>query len=228
MNELILIEESIIDDELQKTVNARDLHEALGVGRRFADWIKDNLKDFQENQDFVIFSHKREKIGRGRPTQDYALTLDTAKHICMMSRCEKGKQLRQYFIEVEKKYNSIALPDFSNPAEAARAWANEYEQKQLALQRVEQLEIVVEETTKYYSLMRVLIANPESHLSKYTAWRPLKKYCQDHGLGIKKAWDDRYGSVNTYPREAWEEVYPYINLPDECAKLLGEGDKNES
>lgn len=124
--------------------------------------------------------------------------------------------------ELEEQVRKPALPDFSNPAEAARAWANEYEQKQLALQRVEQLELVVEETTKYYSLMRVLIANPESHLSKYTAWRPLKKYCQEHNLEIKKAWDDRYGSVNLYPREAWEEIYPYINLPDECAVLLGE------
>lgn len=124
--------------------------------------------------------------------------------------------------ELEEQVRKPALPDFSNPAEAARAWANEYEQKQLALQRVEQLELVVEETTKYYSLMRVLIANPESHLSKYTAWRPLKKYCQEHNLEIKKTWDDRYGSVNLYPREAWEEIYPYINLPDECAVLLGE------
>lgn len=46
--------------------------------------------------------------------------------------------------------------------------------------------------------------------------------CQEHNLEIKKTWDDRYGSVNLYPREAWEEIYPYINLPDECAVLLGE------
>lgn len=58
--------------------------------------------------------------------------------------------------------------------------------------------------------------------AQYTAWRPLKKYCQEHKLEIKKTWDDRYGSVNLYPREAWEEIYPYINLPDECAVLLGE------
>ena len=48
-----------------------------------------------------------------------------------------------------------------------------------------------------------------------------RKY-QEHKLEIKKTWDDRYGSVNLYPREAWEEVYPYIELPDECAVLLGE------
>lgn len=99
-----IFESDFNNDGLVQTVNARDLHEALGVGRQFTDWIKDNLKDFQENQDFIIFSQKREKMGKGRPTKDYALTLDTAKHICMMARCEKGRQLRQYFIEVEKQY----------------------------------------------------------------------------------------------------------------------------
>lgn len=88
---------------LVQTVNARDLHEALGVNRDFTNWIKYQLEDFKENQDFIIFAKNGEK-SRGRPTKDYALTLDCAKHICMMSRCEKGKQLRQYFIEAEKQF----------------------------------------------------------------------------------------------------------------------------
>lgn len=99
-----IFESDFTDDGLVQTVNARDLHEALGVGWKFADWIKDALQDFKENQDYVIFSVKTEKMGKGRPRQDYALTLDCAKHICMMSRCEKGKQLRQYFIEAEKQF----------------------------------------------------------------------------------------------------------------------------
>lgn len=99
-----IFESDFNKDGLVQTVNARDLHEALGVGWKFSDWIKDALKDFKENQDYVIFSVKTEKMGKGRPAKDYAITLDTAKHICMMARCEKGKQLRQYFIEVEKQY----------------------------------------------------------------------------------------------------------------------------
>lgn len=99
-----IFESDFNNDGLVQTVNARDLHEALGVGWQFSHWIKEQLQDFKENQDYVIFSQKPLKIGKGRPRQDYALTLDCAKHICMMSRCEKGKQLRQYFIEVEKQY----------------------------------------------------------------------------------------------------------------------------
>lgn len=98
-----IFESDFNNDGLVQTVNARDLHVALGVGWDFSTWIKDNLKDFQENQDYVIFQKKLEK-SKGRPFKEYALTLDTAKHICMMARCEKGKQLRQYFIEAEKQF----------------------------------------------------------------------------------------------------------------------------
>ena len=38
-------------------------------------------------------------------------------------------------------------------------------------------------------------------------WRNLKKYCQDAGLGWNKAFDANYGSVNSYPIEAWKNVY---------------------
>lgn len=99
-----IFESDFNNDGLVQTVNARDLHEALGIKRQFANWVKDALQDFEENQDFIIFNANVNKSVRGRPTQDYAITLDTAKHICMMSRCEKGKQLRQYFIEVEKQF----------------------------------------------------------------------------------------------------------------------------
>lgn len=99
-----IFESDFNDDGLVQTVNARDLHEALGINYRFNDWIKEQLQDFKENQDFIIFTDKPVKMGKGRPRRDYALTLDTAKHICMLSRCEKGKQLRQYFIEAEKQF----------------------------------------------------------------------------------------------------------------------------
>lgn len=98
-----IFESDFNNDGLVQTVNARDLHEALEIGWDFSTWIERQLGDFKENQDFIIF-HKKVEKSKGRPMKDYALTLDCAKHICMMSRCEKGKQLRQYFIEVEKQY----------------------------------------------------------------------------------------------------------------------------
>ncbi|QMC04580.1 antA/AntB antirepressor family protein (plasmid) [Escherichia coli] len=98
-----IFESDFNNDGLVQTVNARDLHEALEIGWDFSTWIERQLGDFKENQDFIIF-HKKVEKSKGRPMKDYALTLDTAKHICMMARCEKGRQLRQYFIEVEKQF----------------------------------------------------------------------------------------------------------------------------
>ncbi|EGM7791166.1 TPA: Rha family transcriptional regulator [Escherichia coli] len=205
-----------------QTMSSREIAELTGKEHkhvlRDVRAMIEQLKDGPD-LDHEVFQQVTDSRGY---TSEYLLT----KNQTLLLMTGYSVPLRQKLInrwhELEELVRRPALPDFSNPAEAARAWANEYEQKQLALQRVEQLELVVEETTKYYSLMRVLIANPESHLSKYTAWRPLKKYCQEHKLEIKKTWDDRYGSVNLYPREAWEEIYPYIELPDECAVLLGE------
>ncbi|ELW2420137.1 antA/AntB antirepressor family protein, partial [Escherichia coli O157] len=90
-------------------VNARDLHTFLDVGKRFASWIVERIAEygFVENQDFMIISQVREKIGRGRPAKDYHLTLDTAKELAMVERNEKGRQIRRYFIECEKKLRSM-------------------------------------------------------------------------------------------------------------------------
>ncbi|EJT6506424.1 antA/AntB antirepressor family protein [Escherichia coli] len=94
-----------ISNETALLVNARDLHTFLDVGKRFASWIVERIAEygFVENQDFMIISQVREKIGRGRPAKDYHLTLDTAKELAMVERNEKGRQVRRYFIECEKR-----------------------------------------------------------------------------------------------------------------------------
>lgn len=58
---------------------------------------------FAEGQDFSTFLS--ESTG-GRPATDHLIKLDMAKEICMIQRTERGKQARQYFIQVEKDYNS--------------------------------------------------------------------------------------------------------------------------
>lgn len=55
----------------------------------------------------MIASQKREAKKGGQNAVEYILTIDMAKHICMLERNEKGKQVRRYFLEVEKKYKSI-------------------------------------------------------------------------------------------------------------------------
>lgn len=103
--QLIPVFNGTISNETALLCNARDLHTFLEVGKRFATWITERISEYQfiENQDFLIISQNREKISRGRPAKDYHLTLDTAKELAMVERNEKGRQIRRYFIECEKK-----------------------------------------------------------------------------------------------------------------------------
>lgn len=100
MNELIKVDYS----GEKPTVSARELHEFLEVGTRFNDWFPRMCEyGFAEGQDF--YSFLSESIG-GRPAQDAALSIDMAKEICMLQRNEKGKIARQYFLQLERDWNS--------------------------------------------------------------------------------------------------------------------------
>ena len=84
--------------------NARDLHKALQVGRKFATWITERIKEygFVENQDFIAISQNRE-IGFGRGKNDYHITLNMAKELAMVEKTEVGRQVRKYFIQCERE-----------------------------------------------------------------------------------------------------------------------------
>lgn len=86
------------------TVSARDLHAALEVETPYRLWFPRMCEyGFEEEKDFRTFLS--ESTG-GRPAQDAEITLEMAKEICMLQRSEKGKQARQYFIQLEKDWNS--------------------------------------------------------------------------------------------------------------------------
>lgn len=86
------------------TVSARDLYEALEVNTPFTMWF-DRMTEygFEEGKDFI--TKMLESTG-GRPSTDYETSIDMAKEICMLQRTEKGKQCRQYFIDLEKAWNT--------------------------------------------------------------------------------------------------------------------------
>ena len=90
------------------TVSARELHEFLGVKTKYKDWFP-RMCDygFTENQDFIAMAQKRATAQGNETTyMDAALTIDMAKEICMIQRTERGKQAREYFIKLEKAWNS--------------------------------------------------------------------------------------------------------------------------
>lgn len=90
-----------------QVVSARQLHEELGVKTRFSQWAKQNFKHFRENIDFTsVVTTTLVNNGAKRELKDYALTIEMAKHIAMMSGTDKGYEIRDYFIKVEQAWNS--------------------------------------------------------------------------------------------------------------------------
>lgn len=90
-------------DGEQPTVSARDLHAGLGISERFQSWFNRQLQyGFQESTDYV--GCKEFNTLARQELQDYEISVDMAKQICMIQRSEKGRQYRQYFIDLEKAY----------------------------------------------------------------------------------------------------------------------------
>nr|DAV29070.1 MAG TPA: KilAC domain protein [Caudoviricetes sp.] len=101
MNELINIKTT---ETGEPSVAGRELHEFLGVGTPYDKWFPRMTEyGFTEGRDFSTFLS--ESTG-GRPSTNHLLTIDMAKEIAMIQRTDRGKQARQYFIQVEKDYNS--------------------------------------------------------------------------------------------------------------------------
>lgn len=115
MNNLKIFQDGLIkvyqNDRQEQLVDARELHTALNNKRQFSDWIKQRIEQygFIENIDFTTFHNfvKREGSNLGSKTTEYVLTLDTAKEIAMVENNEKGRKIRRYFIEVEKKARNM-------------------------------------------------------------------------------------------------------------------------
>jgi len=101
MTELIKVTKN---EQHKNVVSARELHKGLEVVRKFSLWVETNFKDFEEGADFTrVRTSTLVNNGAERELVDYAITLDMAKHLAMMSKTEKGKEVRRYFIEVENK-----------------------------------------------------------------------------------------------------------------------------
>lgn len=143
MQQLIEFHKVSIDGKsYQQTVDARALHAKLEVGKDFSSWIKAQIQRTRlvEFKDYLKLTQKGELSTTGQTVIDYFLSVEASKHIAMMSGTDKGFEVRDYFLECERRALSalpaFALPDFTNPAAAARAWADAMEASQtLAIER---------------------------------------------------------------------------------------------
>lgn len=106
MNEIIKINQN---EQGEARVSARELYDALEIKKsyRFSQWFDTNSKQLIENEDFTgVDATTVVNNGAIQKIQDYTLTVDAAKQIAMMSGTDKGREVRMYFIQVEKAWNS--------------------------------------------------------------------------------------------------------------------------
>ncbi len=101
MKDLIKIE---VNENQEPIVNGRELHKALGVKTAYKDWFK-RMREYGFIEKIDFCSILSESTG-GRPETNHAIKLDMAKEIAMIQRNERGKEVRKYFIQVEKDFNS--------------------------------------------------------------------------------------------------------------------------
>lgn len=118
--QLIPVFNGALAGQQQQLCDARDLHQFLSVGRDFSNWIKARIEQygFIEGEDYSPIlansygaesdvcspdlASKTERRG-GHNRTDYHLTLDTAKELAMVENNEQGRQVRRYFIAMERE-----------------------------------------------------------------------------------------------------------------------------
>ena len=209
-----------------QTVNARDLHVWLGVGKDFSNWIKGRISQygFTQDLDFAVLAKTGDQGIQGKI--EYHISLDMAKELSMVERNAKGKEARQYFIACEKASKNT-LPDFSNPAAAARAWADEYDKRLL-------LEKQAAEDKPYTELARIITGQStmtrrdwcalmkEDHDTEITE-RKLTKWLFDGGYCYR---DQLSGQTRAYAKFSHLfklEVEQINGFPRYLLKVTGQG-----
>ena len=126
MNEVALFGEKTVTSDYEvseikvsenngvQTISARDLHERLESNERFSKWWERFASyGFVENVDFMRgrtkkYAPKNQYTSKMQEVEldDYAITIEMAKQICMLQRSEKGRQYREYFLRLEMAWNT--------------------------------------------------------------------------------------------------------------------------
>lgn len=194
MNKFALIQNDLVpvykDDQEQKVVNARELHEFLGSRQEFANWIKNRIQKygFIEGEDFLT---TLSKSTGGRPSTDYYLRMDTAKEIAMVENNERGRQARRYFIEIEKRYKQEHQMRPTSIEDLIIMQAQSMKEMRVKVTQIE------ERTTAAHHRIDTLdslntIGDPKQRLNAM-----VRKYATDNGIGYQEAWRAFRKAFNT-------------------------------
>lgn len=169
MNNLINV---TLNENQEPIVSGRQLHEALGVKTKYADWFNRMIEyGFTENQDFLLLKNEQQTGRGGHNKVDHIIKLDMAKEIAMIQRTDKGKEVRTYFIQVEK--------DFNSPEKImARALLMADKKIKLLESQNENLLIELEEANKNADYLDLILQTKDS--------LTITQIAQDYGMSARK------------------------------------------
>nr|UVY31606.1 MAG: antirepressor protein KilAC domain [Bacteriophage sp.] len=169
MNNLINV---TLNENHEPVISARQLHETLEVKTEYKKWFKRMTEyGFVENEDFVKVTQKCLTSSTGQNMTDHVLKLDMAKEIAMIQRTDKGKEVRTYFIQVEK--------DFNSPEKImARALLMADKKIKLLESQNENLLIELEEANKNADYLDLILQTKDS--------LTITQIAQDYGISARK------------------------------------------
>lgn len=169
MNELINV---TLNENHEPVVSGRQLHETLGVKTEYKKWFKRMAEyGFAENEDYLRVTQKCPTLGGLQDVTDHIIKLDMAKEIAMIQRTDKGKEVRKYFIQVEK--------DFNSPEKImARALLMADKKIKLLESENESLLIELEEANKNADYLDLILQTKDS--------LTITQIAQDYGISARK------------------------------------------
>lgn len=191
MNQLKVIANEMLpvyqNENGEKFVNARELHDQLMSKQKFADWIKKRIENygFTENEDFFI---SLGKSTGGRPTTDFILTMDTAKEISMVENNEMGRAIRKYFIEVEKRFRQQQA---KSPAELIYMLAQQNMESERRMSQLQQQVTTVQHRLDNYDRIDT-IGDLQQRLNKM-----IRRFAHQEKTTISSAWRAFTDAFNT-------------------------------
>ena len=202
----------IKEENNELVVSSREVADNFGRAHRH---VLDSVRDIlaAENSAAKLF-YESTYENRGKQYPMYLMNRDGFSLLVMGFAGKEALQWKLKYIAafnaMEKSLRSMpSLPNFANPVEAARAWADAEEGRVKALDVVDDLQVKLGESMKWMSIKQVAKFNSLTYHD--ISWRKLKAT----GYETKDVYDANYGSVKAYSIEAWRKAYPDLELPQE-------------
>lgn len=211
---LIPLLDKEFNGEIIKTISARELHQFLEVRTKFNDWVKRRFEEYGyvENADYVA-TQNWDATGTQIISIDYFITIDVAKELSMVEKNDKGREVRKYFIECEKKLKENIKP--MTQLEIAKLTLDkliEQEVKQRELEnRMTKLEAKSQITVDdYFTISGYCALKSIKGVSLNSAnilGRKCSKLSRELEYDIGKIHSQQYGVINTYHIDILEEIF---------------------